>query len=210
MRSPNTIRSLDRLLRNIPGPGPLAAPRPATGLAGLSRHACGRPWLWSHLLLLLLVAGAGCAYRLGPTNGEKAHARSIRVTPFLNRTIEPRLTEAVATAMRQQLQQDGTYKLHTHDDGDIVVTGEIVSFERHSLTFVSRDVLTPKDYRLTLTVQVTARERASGRVLLDRRVTGHSDIRIGSDLNSSERQALPLVATDLARNATALLVDGTW
>src|SRR5262249_52742303 len=111
---------------------------------------------------------------------------------------------------RKQLQQDGTYKLETREDGDIVVTGAILSYERHSLTFVSRDVLTPRDYRLTITAQVIAKERSSGRVLLDRKVAGHSDIRVGPDLNSSEREALPLVAADLARNATALLVDGTW
>jgi len=46
--------------------------------------------------------------------------------------------------------------------------------------------------------------------LIDRNVKGHSDIRIGVDLASAEREAMPLVAEDFARNATALLVDGTW
>ena len=113
-------------------------------------------------------------------------------------------------ALRRQLQQDGTYKLDTQNEGDIVLSGTIVSYERHSLSFQSRDALTPRDYRLTITAQVTARDRVSGRLLLDKRLSGHSDIRIGADLASSERQALPLIATDLARNVTALLVDGTW
>jgi len=30
------------------------------------------------------------------------------------------------------------------------------------------------------------------------------------DLNSAERQAAPLIADDLARIVTALLVDGNW
>src|SRR5262249_15952081 len=77
-------------------------------------------------------------------------------------------------------------------------------------TFFSRDVLTPRDYRLTITAQVVARERSTGRVLLDRKISGYSDIRIGPDLTSSEREALPLIAEDLARNATAALVEGTW
>jgi hypothetical protein len=158
----------------------------------------------------LLLLSAGCAYQLGPTNGTRAGARSIQVQPFENKTIEPRLVEAVGLALRRNLQQDGTYKLHTGQEGDIVVTGAILTYERHSLSFVSRDVITPRDYRLTITAHVTARERATGKMLLDRTLTGHSDIRIGADLVSSERQALPLVAADLARNATALLVDGTW
>jgi len=168
-----------------------------------------------HRLVLLCVATAflgltGCAYRLGPSNGESAGTRSIQVNPFQNRTVEPRLIEAVSFALRQELQQDGTYTLNTQNEGDIVLNGTIISYERHSLSFQSRDVLTPRDYRLTITAQVTARDRVSGKLLLDKRLTGHSDIRIGADLASAERQALPLIAADLARNATALLVDGTW
>lgn len=166
-------------------------------------------------LLLLCLATAlvelgGCAYRLGPSNGENAGTRSIQVNPFQNKTPEPRLIEAVSFALRRQFQQDGTYTLDTHNEGDIVLSGTIVSYERRSLSFQSRDVLTPRDYRLTITAHVTARDRISGKLLLDREITGHSDIRIGADLASAERQALPIVAADLARNATALLVDGTW
>ena len=158
----------------------------------------------------ILAVLSGCAYRLGPTNGAQAGARSVQVAPFENKTVEPRLVEAVSFALRRQLQQDGTYKLDTRDEGDIVVTGTITSYERHSLSFQSRDVLTPRDYRLTITAHVMARDRATGKMLLDRAVTGYSDIRVGPDLASAERQALPLIAADLARNATALQVDGTW
>lgn len=161
-------------------------------------------------LATALIGLCGCAYRLGPSNGESAGRRSVQVNPFENKTVEPRLIEAVSFALRRQLQQDGTYELDTRNEGDIVLTGTIVSYERHSLSFQSRDVLTPRDYRLTITAQVTARDRVSGKLLLDKKLTGHSDIRIGADLSSAERQALPLIAADLARNATALLVDGTW
>ncbi len=161
-------------------------------------------------LLLALLGASGCAYRVGPTNGFQAGSRSVQVNPFENRTPEPRLIEAVSFAMRRQLQQDGTFTLDTSNDGDVVVTGAILAYTRQSLSFQSRDVLTPRDYRLTITAQVTARDRVSGKTLLDRKITGHSDIRIGADLASAERQALPLVAAALARNATALLVDGDW
>ena len=159
--------------------------------------------------VLSLLAG-GCGYRVGTTNGQAAGSRSVQIAPFQNKTIEPRLVEAVSFAFRKQRQQDGTYRLDTHNERAVIVNGTIVSYERRGISYQSRDALTPRDYRLTITAQVTARERTSGKVLLDRTVTGHSDIRIGTDLSSAERQALPLVAEDLARNATALLVDGTW
>ena len=78
------------------------------------------------------------------------------------------------------------------------------------MSFAPNDVLTVRDYRLTLVARVTARERTSGNTLLEKEVTGHTLIRVGSDLTSAERQALPLLAADLAKNVTALLAEGTW
>lgn len=167
-----------------------------------------RSWFWIGLLGLLL---SGCAgYRLGPTNGVRAGERSIQINPFLNKTIEPRLSEAVAISLRKNLQRDGTYRLNTHNEGDIIVTGAIVSYDRTQLSYQPRDILTPRDYRISITAQVTARDRNSGKVLLDRPVTGRTTVRVGQDLNSAERQALPLLADDLAQNVTSLLVDGEW
>jgi hypothetical protein len=71
-------------------------------------------------------------------------------------------------------------------------------------------VLTVQDYRLGLTARVTARERSTGRLLLDEPVSGYTLIRVGSDLASSERQALPLLASDLAKHVTARLTEGAW
>ena len=163
------------------------------------------------LLLLPVALGfSGCAYKLGPTNGRAAGSHSIQVQPFVNKTIEPRLEDALTQALRKQLQQDGTFRLETAGPGDVIVSGHIVRFVRQHLSFQARDVLTPKDYRLVMTARITAQERVGGKVLLDRTVSGHSTIRVGSDLVSAERQAIPLLAEDLARNATALLVDGSW
>jgi hypothetical protein len=78
------------------------------------------------------------------------------------------------------------------------------------VTLSSSDILTVKDYRLTLTAQVTARERATGKVLIDQSVSGYTLIRVGSDLTSAERQAMPLLAQDLARRVAALLAEGKW
>jgi len=70
--------------------------------------------------------------------------------------------------------------------------------------------VTVRDFRITMTAHVTARDRASGKVLFDQPVTGFTVMRVGSDIVSAERQALPLLAADLAKNVTDLLVDGTW
>jgi hypothetical protein len=169
-------------------------------------HLSSRVTVFLSLLLL-----TGCAgYRLGPTNGVSAGEKSVQVGSFVNQTIEPRLTEEVVAQLRKELQRDGTYQLATHEDGDIVITGSITGYSRNELSFLPNDVLTVRDFRVSMTAHVTARERATGKVLLDQPVTGYTMIRVGSDLTSSERQALPLLAADLAKNVTARLVDGGW
>ena len=55
---------------------------------------------------------------------------------------------------------------------------------------------------------MTARDRSTGKVILDQPVTGFTLIRVTTDLTSTERQALPLLAADLAKNVTALLAEG--
>ena len=160
---------------------------------------------------LVLGLGAGCAgYRFGPTGGYAAGERSIQITPFYNQTLEPRLTDPITQQLRKQIQNDGTFRLATHGRGDIVVTGVILRYERVPMSFASGDVATTLDFRISVTVHVTAREVASDKTVLDRAVSGFTLIRVGNDLTSSERQAAPLLAEDLAKNITSLLADGAW
>ncbi len=162
-------------------------------------------------ILLLLFVLVGCAgYRLGPTNGNPAGARSIQVAYFQNETMEPRLSEAVLHALRKRLQQDGTFRLATQNDGDVIVTGAILRYEREAVSFQPADVITARDYEITLHCRVLAEERGTGKVLLDRVVRGRTTLRVGADQTSVERQSLPVLAADFARNAVDLLVDGTW
>jgi Lipopolysaccharide-assembly len=159
----------------------------------------------------IAFALAGCAgYRLGPTNGASAGAHSIQVDPFANKTLEPRLVDYVMNSLRKDFQSDGTYRLDTHQQGDIILTGEITSYSRSALSVEPTDVLTAVDYQITMTAQVTARDRVTGKIIVDKPVTGTTTLRAGNDLTSAERSALPLLADDFARRATALLVDGTW
>jgi len=153
----------------------------------------------------------GCtSYRLGPTNGLAAGEKSVQVVPFANQTLEPRLGDALTGALRKELQRDGTYKVATHDPGDIVLSGAIMQYNRSAQSFVATDVITPRDYRVSLTAQVTARERATGKILLNKAFTGNTLLRVTADLTSGDREALPLLATDVARQVTTSLADGGW
>jgi hypothetical protein len=164
-------------------------------------------------LLALACAGmlCGCAgYKLGPTGGQKAGERSIQVVPFLNETLEPRLTDSITAALRKELQRDGTFRLETRESGDIVLSGKVTHYQRRVQSLAPRDLATGRDYRLELTAQVTARDRLSGKALLEKPVTASTLVRVQNDLMETERQALPLLSRDLALRVVSELADGGW
>jgi hypothetical protein len=163
-----------------------------------------------------LVLGAallltGCAgYQLGPTNGLEAGSRSIQINPPVNQTFEPRVAQELNHQLRKQIQRDGTYRLETHGDGDVIVTTTITRYHRVGETFQARDTLTVRDYRIQLFALVTAYDRVTGKNLVNREFVGRTTVRPGADQASAERQALPLVTEDLARTIAAALADGEW
>jgi len=164
---------------------------------------------------LLLFFGAaflaGCAgWKLGPTNGLPAGSRSVEVRSFVNKTKEPRITEYLAASLRKQFQQDGSYRLETSGRGDILITGEIVRFDRSGLSYQTNDVLTPQEYTLSLTAHVVAINVNTGKTNFSKDVFGRTYIRLGNDQSSAERQAIPLLTDDLARNAVSFVVDGDF
>ena len=153
---------------------------------------------------------AGCAgYHLGPVNGATAGARSIEIFPFNNQTLQPRLGDAVTQALRQRLQTDGTYHLDTHGAGDVVVTGVITRYTRAGIAYLNSDVTTAQSFRINITAHVVARER-TGKIIFEKDVTGYTLVAVGSDLASAERQALPMLAQDLAQNIAELITEGSW
>ena len=115
----------------------------------------------------------------------------MQVLPFVNHTREPRISEYLGASLRRQFQQDGTFHLQTGGTPDLEVTGEITRFERVELSYATNDVLTPQEYTLILTANVLARDPVSGKTNLNRDVQGRTYIRVGNDLASTEREAMP-------------------
>jgi hypothetical protein len=160
---------------------------------------------------LVALALTGCAgYRLGPVNNQTPGDKTIQITPFNNQTLQPRLGDAVTQSVRERIQTDGTFHLATHDVGDIVVTGVIRDYSRSAIGYLSTDAVTPEDYRIEAVVHIIARDTITGKVLLDKNVNGHTLVHVGSDLASAERQAMPLLAENLAQSITELLAEGSW
>jgi hypothetical protein len=161
------------------------------------------------VLAMFVLAGCG-TYHLGPANEAVAGNKSIEVMPFNNQTLQPRLGDALTQSLRERIQTDGTLRLSTTGDGDIIITGNIKQYTRQGLGFLNTDTITPDNFMVIALVHVTVKDRESGKVLLDKDIKGHTLVHIGDDLASAERQALPLLAEDLSQNITEQLTEGAW
>ena len=154
---------------------------------------------------------AGCAgYHLGAVNGLPAGAKTIAVRPFDNETLQPRLNDAITQSLRERLQTDATFRLVTRGDPDVVVNGIIRQYVRQGLGYLNTDVATPDNYRVDVVVHVVAVDRRLGKKILEKDIRGHTFVHVGTDLASAERQAMPLLAEDLAQNITEMLTEGAW
>jgi hypothetical protein len=163
------------------------------------------------LATLAAVVLTGCAgYHLGPVNGAVAGEKSVEILPFNNQTLQPRLGDAVTQALRERLQVDGTYHLASSGAADLVVSGVIGRYDREQLGYLNNDSATPQNFRVSVTAHVIIRERASGKLFLERDVKAHTLVNVGADFASSERQSAPLLAADLAQNIVELLTEGSW
>jgi hypothetical protein len=157
--------------------------------------------------LAVAVVASGCAsYRLGPVNPAIPAGQAIEVGLFQNATPQPGLTESLNASIRRELQRDGTFGLATGGDGDVLLTG----YCRSAVSFQPRDILSVRDFEVELVTRIRAAEKATGKVLIDRELTGRTTVRLGGDLASAERQALPMLANDLAKKTVALLAEGVW
>lgn len=158
-------------------------------------------------VLLIALFTAGCAgYRLGPTLS--ADYKSVAVPMFKNKTLKPQLEPQITNAIIKRLQADGTLKVVNEADADLLVTGVIINYGRTELRTVREDTDITREYRVTITAAIEARNRHTGEIVVKKtNVSGSADTFIGSDLQSAEYQALPLIADDLARKVVELVAE---
>ena len=160
------------------------------------------------LLLLPLLFGGCLGYHLGPaTPGYLRNVHAIAVPTFTNSTLEPRLEVLVTNTAIKQFQQDGTFRIATADTADATLKAELVSVGRNPARSVRGNVLSTTEFNLSLTVKYTLIGR-DGKQLTAGAVSGSTSFFVGSDVNTDQRQAMPLAAEELARHLVSGLSEG--
>ena len=96
-------------------------------------------------------------------------------------------------SLRKNLMQNGTYRVDTHDEGDIIVTGVITAYDRSQISVQPTDVLTVLDYEITMTAQITARERSTGKIILQHPVTASAPAARGGRFDQCRAPGDPAV-----------------
>ena len=157
--------------------------------------------------LATLGALLGCAgYHLGPVSN--AGYKSVAVPIFKNKTLKPQLEAQVTNAIIKRLQTDGTLRVESAENADVILVGEIVRYSREPLRSTREETDKPREYLISIEAQIEAHERVTGKTVLKLTVVkGRGETFIGTDQQSAEYQLLPLIADDLSKRVVTLLVE---
>ncbi len=119
------------------------------------------------------------------------------------------MSEYLMGPLRRSIQQDGTYWLCTErDSSDYVLDGVITNFERRGIGSLPSEVTVRVDEYIIISVKISLRERATGKIILEQDFSGSTTLPLGADQTSAERQHIPVAMENLARDIAAILGDG--
>lgn len=160
-------------------------------------------------LLLVAILLSGCGYKLGEIRPTPMRSvRTLAIPTFKNNTYEPRIEVLMADTVIKQFQQDGTYTIVSDDTADAILYGTVTKVERRSLRSVQNNVLATSEFGLTVTVSYQVVDRVTGAILMKSVVQGETSFFSSNDLQTTERQAIPLAAQRLAVDLSAALSEG--
>ena len=163
-------------------------------------------------LLAALIACTllgGCGYKLGEIRPTPMRSvRTLAVPTFKNRTYEPRVEVLLADTLIKTLQEDGTYTITSDDTADAILYCTVNKVERRSIRSVQNNVLATAEFGLFLDISYQVSDRVTGSILKRGRVRGSTSFFSNSDLQTTERQAIPVAARDAAIQLTVDVAEG--
>jgi hypothetical protein len=130
------------------------------------------------------------------------------VPTFRNTTLVPRIEVLVTGAVIKQFQQDGTFRIANEDNADAILKGEIIGVGRSPARSVRGNVLATTEFNLSLRVRYTVVGRDGKTIAGPSDAAGLTSFFVGDDVNTDERQALPLAAEEMAGRLVSQLSEG--
>jgi len=123
--------------------------------------------------LLAVLALAACGYHLSGTGTTVPEsARTIRVALFTNHTRETGLEVRLHRAVEDEFRRQGTLRIVTEDDADLVLSGDIRRFTSVPVAFSATDEAV--QYQGIMQVSLRLTERESGHLLFENKLLQES------------------------------------
>lgn len=153
---------------------------------------------------------AGClGYHIGPVKpGYLRDVQTIAIPIFENKTLLPRIEALVTGTVIKQFQQDGTFQIKNEHNADAVIKGEITSILRTPARSVRGNVLATTEFNLVIHVRYKLVARNGTDLMPNAEVVGTTSFFVSSDVNTDERQAIPLAAEELATHLVTQVSEG--
>lgn len=165
----------------------------------------------SRVLLAGLLAAlvSSCGYHLGgmkPDYMENMNTFCVEV--FENNTVQPNVGMLMTTAMANELQSDGTYRMAPRNEADFILKGTVTHITRESLRTNTDDTYVSSEIGLVVNVNYQIIDRKSGKVLKEdaASATGsyfNQDVNTVSAMDTALSYATRLVAENITLNLTA-------
>ena len=127
---------------------------------------------------------------------------------FKNKTYEPRVEVLLADTLIKTLQEDGTYTIVSDDTADAIMHCTLNKVERRSIRSVQNNVLATAEFGLFLDIAYEVTDRVTGSILKKGRVNGRSTFFSNTDLQTAERQAVPVAVRNAAIQLTVEVAEG--
>jgi outer membrane lipopolysaccharide assembly protein LptE/RlpB len=164
---------------------------------------------WRGLFLLLVVALAGCGYRLSGQAGTiPGNLQRISVPMFANGTTVPGLEQLVTTAVRTRLQRDGRVRLGTDAGSTAQLRGEVRRYELLLLA-TNRDDFA-LEYRVEVEVHVVVEDLRQRQTVLDQTLAVNTEYVVSPQIVPTEiarQRALLAMAREAGERVVSLLLD---
>ncbi|MBP1711303.1 MAG: putative rane protein, partial [Deltaproteobacteria bacterium] len=161
------------------------------------------------LTLLMVWVIFGCGYTFAP-RGEHIDSRiqNVYVAPFGNKTAMAQVENYMRTAFIDEIIQSNRFKsVPDSEQADAIISGNILNISTSVLSY--RDNLLAAEERMTVTLEVSFREKDTGKTIWStRNMTGSADYRLLDDTNPlpARKRALAKLAQDTAENAFNLMM----
>ena len=159
-------------------------------------------------LLAVLIGMVGCAhYHLGTGGTPGFH--TLYLAPVQNRAEIPQATALVSAQLREAFLRDGRVALAASPAAaDATLTVTLAKYSRETLTALPADTGRARKFGLTLDATATLRDNRTGQLLFENRpLPVARQIFTDSGQLQAEYDALPLLADQLAKAATAAALD---